>query len=78
MPEKDGLETLMEIRRGSPNARIIAMSGAPRTTVMNPLSVALKLGAVASLAKPFTPKEFLNSVSQNLPKTAAPRATTGY
>jgi hypothetical protein len=35
---------------------------------MNPLSVALKLGAVASLAKPFTPKEFLTSVSQNLPK----------
>ncbi len=77
MPEKDGLETLMEIRRGSPNARIIAISGAPRTTVMDPLSVALKVGAVASLAKPFTPKEFLNSVRQNLPKSAASRATIG-
>src|SRR6185503_9039715 len=31
MPEKDGLETLMEIRRGSPKCRILAMSGAPRT-----------------------------------------------
>jgi DNA-binding response OmpR family regulator len=67
MPEKDGLETLMEIRRGSPEARIIAMSGAPRTQVMDPLSVALKLGAVASLAKPFTPTEFLDYIKEFLP-----------
>lgn len=67
MPEKDGLETLMDIRRGSPKARIIAMSGAPRTNVMDPLSVALKLGAVASLAKPFTPNEFLKYVTDHLP-----------
>src|SRR2546426_1156017 len=66
MPEKDGLETLMEIRRNSPKARIIAMSGAPRTKVMDSLSVALKVGAVATLAKPFTPNEFLSSVMQNL------------
>jgi len=68
MPEKDGLETLMEIRRNSPKARIIAISGAPRTKVMDSLSVALKVGAVATLAKPFTPKEFLSSVMQNLPR----------
>lgn len=67
MPEKDGLETLMEIRRGSPKARIIAISGAPRTNVMDPLSVALKLGAIASLAKPFTPNEFLDYVTGCLP-----------
>jgi CheY-like chemotaxis protein len=67
MPEKDGLETLMEIRRGSPQTRIIAMSGAPRRKVMDPLSVASKVGAVATLTKPFTPKEFLSSVLQNLP-----------
>jgi DNA-binding NtrC family response regulator len=74
MPEKDGLETLMEIRRGSPQARIIAMSGAPRTHVMDPLSVAMKLGAVASIMKPFTPDEFLGSVVEHLP--AAPHAPT--
>jgi two-component system chemotaxis response regulator CheY len=67
MPEKDGLETLMEIRRSLPQVRIIAMSGAPRRKVMDPLSVALKVGAVATLSKPFTPKEFLSSVLQNLP-----------
>lgn len=72
MPEKDGLETMMEIRRGSPQARIIAMSGAPRTNVMDPLSVALKLGAVASLMKPFTPDEFLGSVVQFLPQAQPP------
>jgi DNA-binding response OmpR family regulator len=71
MPEKDGLETLMEIRRNSPKARIIAMSGAPRTKVMDSLSVALKVGAVATLTKPFTPNEFLSSVMQNLPRPQA-------
>ena len=69
MPEKDGLETLMEIRRGSPKCRILAMSGAPRTSVMDPLSVALKLGAVASLAKPYTPHEFLKYVTDCLPRS---------
>jgi CheY-like chemotaxis protein len=67
MPEKDGLETMMEIRRGSPNARIIAMSGAPRAPIMDPLNLAVKLGAVASITKPFTPDEFLGSVLQHLP-----------
>ena len=66
LPEKDGLETMMEIRRSSPNARFIAMSGAPRAKIMDPLSLALKLGAVASISKPFTPDEFLGSVTQHL------------
>jgi DNA-binding NtrC family response regulator len=69
MPEKDGLETMMEIRRSSPHARFIAMSGAPRARIMDPLSLALKLGAVASITKPFTPDEFLGSVAQHLPQT---------
>lgn len=67
LPEKDGLETMMEIRRSSPNARFIAMSGAPRAKIMDPLSLALKLGAVASISKPFTPDEFLGSVAQYMP-----------
>lgn len=67
MPDKDGLETMMEIRRGSPNARILAMSGAPRAPFMDSLTLALKLGAVASITKPFTPDEFLGSVVRHLP-----------
>ena len=67
LPEKDGLETMMEIRRGSPKARIIAMSGAPRAPIMDPLSLAMKLGAVAILTKPFTPDEFIGSVALHLP-----------
>ena len=67
MPDKDGLETLMEIRRGFPSARVVAMSGAPRADVMDPLSVALKLGAVASLSKPFNPKDLVHFVRATLP-----------
>ena len=72
MPEKDGLETMMEIRRGSPKARIIAMSGAPRAPIMDPLSLAMKLGAVAILTKPFTPDEFIGSVVQHLSQPRTP------
>jgi len=72
MPEKDGLETMMEIRRGSPKARIIAMSGAPRAPIMDPLSLAMKLGAVAILTKPFTPDEFIGSVVQHLSQPPTP------
>jgi len=72
LPEKDGLETMMEIRRGSPKARIIAMSGAPRAPIMDPLSLAMKLGAVAILTKPFTPDEFIGSVVQHLAQPHPP------
>ena len=72
MPEKDGLETMMEIRRSSPKARFIAMSGAPRARIMDPLSLALKLGAVASIIKPFTPDEFLGSIVQHMPHPHPP------
>ena len=71
LPEKDGLETMMEIRRGSPKARIIAMSGAPRAPIMDPLSLAMKLGAVAVLTKPFTPDEFIGSIARHLARPSS-------
>jgi CheY-like chemotaxis protein len=39
---------------------------------MDPLSLAMKLGAVAILTKPFTPDEFIGSVVQHLAQPHPP------
>src|SRR5438270_1897391 len=66
MPEKDGLETLMEIRRGAPDAKIIAMSGGGKLGSMHPLTFAWKLGAKCTLSKPFTQEQLVAAISETL------------
>jgi len=66
MPEKDGLETIMEIRRITPNAKIIAMSGVKTAGPMDPLALAARLGARQSLRKPFLGEELLHAISDLL------------
>lgn len=76
MPEKDGLETIMELRRMVRNARIIAMTGTVKAEGINPLSWAMRLGAVDQLQKPFSSDELLSAVenafSQNRNTTVTP------
>jgi DNA-binding NtrC family response regulator len=66
MPEKDGLETISEIRRLFPNGKIIAMSGGGRYGNLDFLPVAKKLGASRTLAKPFTREKLLETVREVL------------
>lgn len=54
MPEKDGIETLLEIRKHHPTLQILAMSGGGRIGTEYLLKAAAKLGADAVLRKPFT------------------------
>ena len=54
MPEMDGIELLMAVRKHHPALRVIAMSGGGRTGQMDFLGSAEKLGASAVLQKPFT------------------------
>lgn len=62
MPDTDGLEMIIRIRKDSGNVRIIAMSGGGRTRNMNMLEFATSFGADAVLAKPFLPKQLIASV----------------
>jgi DNA-binding response OmpR family regulator len=62
MPEKEGIETIMELRRGDPELKIIAMSGAPGLERSTYLRAAGLLGAARTLAKPFAPQELLDAV----------------
>jgi DNA-binding response OmpR family regulator len=60
MPEQEGLETIRELRSVSSSLKIIAISGAaPEWRV---LEMAGRLGALKTLAKPFTPQEILEAV----------------
>ena len=62
MPEKEGLETIREIRSECPDAKIIAISGGARIGNMDFLKFAGKLGAAELIAKPFDPTDLVKTV----------------
>ena len=66
MPGKEGLETIMELRRDFPDVKIIAMSGGGRTGNLNFLDIAERLGAQRTLQKPFHLEEVLQLVQDVL------------
>lgn len=66
MPDKDGLETIGELRRTHPGIRIIAMSGGGFNGTVDVLHVAKKLGVRRTLAKPFTREQLLDAVRAEL------------
>ena len=66
MPGKDGIETLFELRQINSKAKIIALSGGGRIRPENYLNCAMKLGAIATIEKPFTSEEFLMVINQTL------------
>lgn len=53
MPEKEGIETIIEMRKLRPDARIVAMSSGGRVNTPDLLRMAKMLGADFVLAKPF-------------------------
>jgi DNA-binding NtrC family response regulator len=64
MPDQEGFETIVELRRRFQDAVIIAMSG--KTAGIPLLPVARRLGAVAILEKPFSPNQLLHAVEKAL------------
>lgn len=66
MPEMDGVETILALRRTAPQIKIIAISGGGRTTHGDYLPIARKLGARVTLAKPFDREEIKTAVETAL------------
>ena len=62
MPEKEGLETIMELRNEQPDLKIIAMSGGGKVPAEAYLKIADTLGAQKTLIKPFAREELLKAV----------------
>jgi len=68
MPEKEGLETIRELRSEFPDARIIATSGG--STCLGGadfLGMARMFGAAAVLSKPFDAEALVEAVRSLLP-----------
>ncbi len=66
MPEKEGIEIIMELRGDFPDVKIIAISGGGRSEPADYLNMAKRLGAERTFKKPFDRKEFLGAVRELL------------
>jgi len=66
MPEKEGIETIVDLKKEVPDLPIIAISGGGRIGNMDFLEIAGKLGARHVLSKPFDRQELLRLVDECL------------
>jgi DNA-binding response OmpR family regulator len=65
MPVKEGVETIIALRRERPQLPIIAMSGGASHSPLY-LDIAKKIGAKRILPKPFTPQELTALIQEVL------------
>ena len=67
MPDKEGIETIMELRKLYPSTKIIAITGyGSRHKDADYLLVAREVGANATLKKPFSPAQLIVAVREVL------------
>ncbi len=74
MPERDGIETMIEIRRHCPQAKILAMTGFRHSGSVDFAEMLRRLGADDVLIKPFAPEVLLAKVDRLI--SLEPRART--
>ncbi len=66
MPEKEGLETILDLRREFPNVLVIAMSAASEGAKIDLLEMAQRLGAQYRMTKPFQLQTVIDLVNKAL------------
>lgn len=64
MPEKEGLETMREIRKEFPDTKIIAISGGGLVGPESYLALAKSFGAERTFTKPFDLKTIVTAVEE--------------
>ncbi|MBN2013239.1 response regulator [candidate division KSB1 bacterium] len=64
MPEKEGIETIIDVKRDYPNIKILAISGGGKGNAQNYLHIAKAMGADLTLSKPFIKKELIDAIQQ--------------
>lgn len=67
MPNRSGLEAILDLRASHPGTRIIAISGGGRIRSMEFLQAATRMGADLALRKPFKMTALLKAVQSLLP-----------
>ena len=65
MPEKDGLEVVLELRQDFPNVKLVTLSGGDSRGHYS-LESSRAFGAARSLRKPFTAAQLLETVREVL------------
>lgn len=71
MPQKEGMETIIELRRLDPDVKILAISGGGRTGNLEFLKMAEGLGAVTSLKKPIKLADLFEALGKCLGEKSA-------
>jgi len=66
MPEKEGLETIREMKRLRSDLKIIAISGGGKVSSDNYLNTAKIFGATKIMTKPFTQNQMVSAVRELL------------
>ena len=66
LPDKDGFETMNELKRHHDQVNVLAISGGFSSGTIDVLPIAQRLGARQTLAKPFDLTNFLAVVDQLL------------
>lgn len=67
MPEKEGLETIRELKKIDPDVKIIAISGgALKGPPTSYLALAKQFGAKESIEKPFSWKKLIDTIDRVL------------
>jgi DNA-binding NtrC family response regulator len=66
MPNKDGIQTIVELLTHTPDIPIIAMSGGGQTKRLDLLGNMMLLGRILTIEKPFTLDEMMAVVGQAL------------
>ena len=72
MPEKEGLEVLMELRKQPNPVKVIAISGGGSTGKVEYLHIAKLMGASSVLSKPFSVFALIAAVNDLLPADSGP------
>jgi len=70
MPEKEGIETIRELRRDYPGVKIIAISGGGRVSAGDYLKTAESFGVHRTFTKPFEREELLEAIEELLSVSA--------
>jgi YesN/AraC family two-component response regulator len=66
MPEVEGIETIIQLRKDNPDVKIIAISGGGRISAYSHLSLAEKFGVKKTLVKPFSKNDLQIAVDELL------------
>ena len=69
MPEKDGLQTILDLRKEDPDLAVIAMSGGGTISKERYLAVAGYLDGIITITKPFSLESITEAVAKLLSET---------